>query len=309
VRSWQRRARRRLVAALGRQPEAVPPNLEVIETAECDGYTRQRVVYDSEAHMSVPAFMLVPTGRTDRGSAVLAVHGHGPGKDEICALVPGDEGQSDNDYAHRLVQEGYVVLAPDLRGFGERAEWAPPNLYHCDLTHTQASMLGYDLLTLDLWDLARGLDVLAAHPLVDRRRIGACGLSFGGTCTLFLAAWDRRVRAAVVSGYFNAWADCATVPWNMCGSQVLRDMVRAFDHVELGALVAPRPLLVESGDQDLIFPQAAARREAERLASVYAALGVSKRFSIDAFSGPHRWHGAEAYAFFERWLGRGRRRR
>ena len=43
-------------------------------------------------------------------------------------------------------------------------------------------------------------------------RIGAAGLSYGGTCTLFLAALDERVRAAVVSGYLSSWRSAHTDP-------------------------------------------------------------------------------------------------
>ena len=72
------------------------------------------------------------------------------------------------------------------------------------------------------------------------------GLSYGATMTLFLAAWDQRVAASVVSCYFSSWAEAHKMPWNMCGSQVLVGMLGQIEHVDLGALVAPRPLLVES---------------------------------------------------------------
>ena len=87
------------------------------------------------------------------------------------------------------------------------------------------------------------------------------GLSYGGTSTLFLAAWDERIRAAVVSGYFSEWRESHRVPWNLCGSQVLPGMLGELEHVDLGALIAPRPLLVETGTDDPIFPVAGARRE------------------------------------------------
>ncbi len=145
--------------------------------------------------------------------------------------------------------------------------------------------------------------MLEQHPLVDPGRIGMVGLSYGGTATLFLAAWDARVRAAVVSGYFNEWRECHRVPWNLCGSQVLPGMLDALDHVALGASIAPRPLLVETGTEDLIFPVAGARREMARLATVYEALDASDRLEHDVFEGGHRWHGERAYPFLERWLG------
>ena len=133
---------------------------------------------------------------------MLAIHGHGPGK-SWCAAS--NEGGPGDDYAHALAELGYVVLAPDLRGFGERADWMPDDKYHCDWDLVCATMAGVDPLERNLWDLQRALDVLGAHPLVDPTRIGAAGLSYGGTCTLFLAALDDRVRAAVVSGYLSSW--------------------------------------------------------------------------------------------------------
>jgi dienelactone hydrolase len=302
--AWQRRARRELTLLLGTLPGPVPLNIEVLDSVDCGTYRRDHVVYDSERWMSVPAYLLIPYDRVGPGPAVLAQHGHGPGKDEVCGVVAtGDEGSPANDYAHQLALRGYVVLAPDLRTFGERAHWEPPDHYACDHIHTLSSMVGSNLLALDLWDLARGLDLLCEHPLVDPRRVGVVGLSQGGTCTLFLAAWDRRVRAAVVSGYFNTWKACAAIGWNMCGSQVLAGVVGRLDHADLGALVAPRPLLIESGTKDAIFPVAAAVEAVARLRPVYAAAGApDAALQHEVCEGGHRWYGVGAYSFLERWL-------
>ena len=303
-----RRARRTLGRVLGPLPDRVPLNVEVLESVDCGTYQRDHIVFDSERHMSVPAFLLVPHARTDAGRpgpAIIAQHGHGPGKAEVCGLAEvGDEGSVPNDYGHQLAERGYVVLAPDLRTFGERADWEPPNIYSCDHTYMYSALLGYQLLALDLWDLARGLDVLAEHPLVDAKRLGMVGLSQGGTCTLFMAAWDRRIRAAVVSGYLNEWETCATIGWNMCGSQVLPGVARTVSHLDLGALIAPRALLVESGTGDDIFPVAAARATMTGVGQAFATLGAGDRVGHDVFEGGHKWHGERAYPFLEKWLGR-----
>jgi len=302
--SWRARCRDRLVELLGPWPEAVPLNLETLDEEHGEGYRQARVVFDSEAGMSVPAYLLVPDDRTEPGPAILACHGHGPGK----ALVVGLETTEapHGDYARQLARRGYVVLAPDLRCFGERADWNPPNIYACDINLVHATMAGLRPLTQNLFDLTRCLDVLEGHELVDPARLGMVGLSLGGTMTLFTAAWDERVAAAVVSGFFSSWAESHKVPWNMCGSQVLPGMLGRLEHVDLGALIAPRPLLVQSGTEDLIFPVAAARESVAQLGAVYRHLGAEGQLAHDVFEGDHQWREAGPAAFLDRWLGRAR---
>jgi dienelactone hydrolase len=300
---WRARCRARLDALLGPVPERVPLRFETLESVECAGYRRDKVVFDTEATMSVPAYLLVPHGRVAPGPAVLAVHGHGPGKSEAVGLER--TGTPNADYAHQLAQLGYVVLAPDLRCFGERLDWNPPDHYACDLNLVHAVMAGINPLTQNLWDLARCLDVLEADPLVEPGHIAMVGLSYGATVTLFLAATDERVAAAVVSGYFSSWAESHKMPWNMCGSQVLPGMLGQLEHVDLGALLAPRPLLIETGTHDDLFPVRVATAEVEKLRAVYSALGAADRLVHDVFEGIHEWHGVEAYRFLERWIGPG----
>ena len=298
--AWRTRARARVAQLLGPMPAPVPLDLETTGTERGDGYRRERIVFDTEATMSVPAYMLVPDGRDEPGPAVLAIHGHGPGKAVVCGLEPGD------DYAHQLAQAGYVVLAPDLRGFGERTDIALDGKYHCDWNLVSATMAGVTPLGRNLWDLQRALDVLTAHPLVDPDRIAVAGLSYGGTCALFLAAIDDRVTAAVVSGYLSSWRAAHAVPWNMCGSQVLPGQLGAIEHLDLGALVAPRPLLVESGTDDVIFPVDAARATVAGLRRVYAHLGSPAGIEHDVFDGDHRWHGTQVAPFLARAVGPGK---
>jgi dienelactone hydrolase len=298
---WRARVGERLRALLGRLPDRVPLDLEIIESVKCDGYHRHKVVFDTEETMSVPAYLLVPDGRRTAGPGILAIHGHGTGKAAVVGLEPTDA--PNGDYAQQLACQGFVVLAPDLRCFGERADWNPPDHYGCDTNLVHALMDGWNPLTQNLWDLARALDVLETHDLVDPGRLGVVGLSYGGTLSLFLAAWDQRVAAAVVSGYFSSWAESHKMPWNMCGSQILPAMLGQLEHVDLGALVAPRPLLIESGRQDDLFPASVAVAEVAKLRVVYNALGAPDDYLVhDVFDDGHQWHGEQAYPFLARSL-------
>lgn len=300
--AWRARTRAQLEDLLGAHPSAVPLELETTEEVDCGDYTRFRIVFDVEETMSVPAYLLVPHTRRDAppGPAVLAIHGHGPGKSYVCGIEPGGPG---DDYAHALAQLGYVVLAPDLRGFGERRDWMPDGKYECDWDLVCATMAGVVPLERNLWDLSKCLDVLCAHPLVDADRVAAAGLSYGGTCTLFLSALDERVRVAVISGYLASWQVAHTMPWNMCGSQIMPGQLGAIEHVDIAALIAPRPLLAESGDQDSIFPATAARETVEQLRPLYERLDApAGALRHDVFEGDHRWYGDTVPAFLERWL-------
>jgi len=301
--AWRDRFETRFRAELAPWPEPVDLRTEIDAGVAVDGYRRHRVVFDSEADMSVPAYLLVPDRRRGPGPAVLAVHGHGPGKSRICGLEPDDE--PGGDYAAELARRGYVVLAPDLRCFGERLDWNPEDHYACDTNLVHQVMAGWSPLTQNLWDCRRALDVLGAHPLVDPARLGVVGFSYGGTIGLFLAACDPRVSAAVVSGYFSSWAESHKMPWNMCGSQVLPGMLGTMEHADVGALVAPRPLFVETGREDPLFPVAAAERSIERLGRVYAHLGAGDLLVQEISEGEHQWYGRGAYDFLDHHLGAG----
>lgn len=293
VPAWRERVRARLDEMLGPPPLRVPLDVELTDTVDAGDHLRHRVVYDVEPTMAVPAYLLVPKDRiaAPAGTAVLAVHGHGPGKEMICGLT----GPTHEHYALQIVRMGHVVLAPDLRCFGERQDpqWDPSqHKYDCDWNLVAATMADKVPLAQNLWDLHRSIDVLVGHPFVDPGRIAVAGFSYGATMSLFCAATDARVRAAVVSGYLSSWRVAHTVPWNMCGSQILPGQLGRLEHLDVASLVAPRPLLVESGTADILFPAGTARETVRRLRVVYGALGADPDLVLhDVFEGDHRWHG------------------
>ena len=147
------------------------------------------------------------------------------------------------------------------------------------------------------------LDVLAEHPLVDPGRIGMVGISYGGTVTLFTAALDHRVAAAVVSGYFSSWAESHKMPWNMCGSQVLFGMLGP-----PGARGPRRSRRAAARCWSRPAPRTCCspwRRPPSRCAAPVwstTAQGAPDRLVHDVFEGGHQWHGTEALPFLDHWL-------
>lgn len=112
-------------------------------------------------------------------------------------------------YGVQLVQEGFVVFCPDARGFGElqlpspSGRPRPPLEGSCQWLNHMALPLGQTVTGMWVWDLMRLVDyILDQRPECDGSRLGMAGLSGGGLQTLWTAALDERVTAAVVSGYF-----------------------------------------------------------------------------------------------------------
>ena len=189
---------------LGKLPGPVQLEPEVTERVDCGDHWRERVVFDTTAWDSVPAYVLIPKdiAEGEQRPAVLAAHGHGRGKSDIVGSVPEDEESVralNYDYARGMAQRGYVVIAPDWRGFGERsspAEWVRSGRDGCNVNYMAYGYFGYHLLTLQIWDGMRALDYLASRPEVDEERMGCLGLSFGGTMT----KQSPRVAAARSAG-------------------------------------------------------------------------------------------------------------
>ncbi len=101
----------------------------------------------------------------------------------------------------------------------------------------------------------------------------------------------------MVSGYFSSWAESHKMPWNMCGSQVLPGMLGQLEHVDLGALIAPRPLLIESGTHDDLFPATGRRGRGRQAARRLPTPAVpATRWSTSLRGGPPVAR-MEAFAF------------
>ena len=283
----------------------------VESTEQVDGYLRERVLLQTEPDLEVPAFLLRPLEQRERVPAVLALHGHGPGK-IIPAGLPQDEAgqrliaEGERDYAVQAVRQGYVALAPDLRGFGElrlTADIARNAGCSCDRLALLAMQIGRNLLGMRIWDLMAAVDYLQSRPEVDPARIVATGNSGGGTATLFLAAVDTRIAAAVPSCYFCTWAaSIQAVPH--CACNFVPGLSQELEMYDLAGLVAPRPMLIVAGREDSIFPIHGVDEAYARLQEIYAAAGSRERLELYVGEGGHRYYAERVWPFLREQFGR-----
>jgi dienelactone hydrolase len=274
------------------------------------GYRREFVSFTSEPGVTVPGWLLVPEGEGPR-PAVIAVHGHGTGVDDIVGINPdGSEREEPTGYhqnfAVSLCRRGFVVLAPEVLGFGRRRDpedvAADPGQSSCYNASLWGMMLGRPLLGRRVAEVSRALDYLATRPEVDTARVGIMGISGGGMVTLFSAALDERLQAVAVSGYLSTFRD-SILSIRHCLCNYVPGLLAEAEMYDLAALLAPRPLVVEAGIHDPIFPISSVRHSYEQVQRAYALLGAEDRLASDFFEGDHRISGAVAYDFLWRWLG------
>ena len=311
---WRKQFAKRLRGYLGRVPERVPLDAEVLEKQDCGDYTREKVVFNTEKYASVVAYVLVPKELKpgERRPAVLACHGHGRGKADVCGVAASPEERKtlieplNYDYAVQFVRRGYVVIAPDWRGFGERqspAAWARAGRDPCNVHFIKGALLGFNLLAHNLWDLMKCVDVLETLPYVERERIGAMGLSGGGAHVMHFSALEPRIRATDVICALNSYRAWGIGIDNFCGTQFLPGLFQYGDHAEICGLICPRPLLVENGGFDYGFPPEDSLKAYARLQQIYQASGVPENLEQDFNYGGHQYYGHKAPAFFAKHLG------
>lgn len=308
---WQHNLRSKVVELLGSHLSPVDLNPSTIWLIEEDGLVKEKVIYHSDEYSSIPAIIIkradLPSDTLHK--AVLCVHGHGPyGKNSVAGVGISQNHvdvikQYNYDYAVQLAKLGYVTIAPDLRNFGERVG---KELYSgrdsCNVHFIRGLLMGYNLITLHLWDLMRTIDYLSIRSDVDKDRIGCVGLSLGGTLTMHLAALDSRIKASVVSCALTTYQEYAIKKANFCGSQFIPGIFQYADLPDIAGLIAPRPLLIEAGVYDEGFPIEATIEAYKALNEIYKSIRSSENLHKDFFEGGHQFSGRKTTKFFDTYL-------
>lgn len=288
--AWQRELRAELSKrlALEKQTES-PLNARVLSAEKLPGYRVETVVYESEPGVLVPSLLYLPDDLRAPERVLIHCHGHGSGL-----------GHPLYKYALEFVKRGYIVFAPQVRDFGERA-FGKPHGMACDRTYKLAALLGKNLAGLRLWDFLRAVDYLETRPEVDRRRIACGGLSLGGELSLLLAAIDERIRASFVSGFMSTY-DALMFQNNNCICYAIPGIMALCRMSDIAGLIAPRPVVIQTGTHDIPVPTAGAQQGFRELQEIYRAAGAADNAVIDVFEGKHEFHGDVTFASFDRWL-------
>jgi len=257
--------------------ERPPLELEVTGVIECEDYLIKKVYFQSLPGLYVTGSLYVPEGIKGQKPAVLYLCGH--------AMNQKFHYQR---HGHKFAKLGFVTLIIETIQKGE-IRGHHHGTYYYGWFHWYS--LGYTPAGVEVWNAVRAIDILQSMPDVDPDRIGVTGISGGGAMSWFTAAVDERIKVvAPVCG-------TATIESHVCKRTIEGHCDCMFwinnylwDLADVGALIAPRPLLIASATRDWIFDIESVRLIYRKLRRLYEVLGVPENIVLVETPGGHSYH-------------------
>jgi len=286
---WEARKaqlRKQILSAAGLipMPEKTPLHPQIFGRMENQEYSVEKVLLETRPGYYLGGNLYRPAGKSGRFPAVASPHGHWSyGRIENSALgsIPAR--------AISLARLGFVVFTYDMVGYNDTVQ--TPHAFGGQ----REQLWSFGPLGLQLWNSIRVVDFLQSLPDVDPERIGATGASGGGTQTFLLTAVDDRVKFSapvnMISAIMQGGCACENAP-NL--------RVGAFN-VEIGAMMAPRPLLMVSATGD--WTRNTPREEFPAIQSIYKLYGKESDVETVQIDAPHNYNqqSREAvYSFFSK---------
>ncbi len=303
---WQTELRAKVTELIGGLPERdAPLESQTLEVREFDGYRREKFVFQSQPGVFVLGYLLTPHDSAAPHATAICLPGHGRGVDDIVGIDDqgGDRTEKvgySYDFAIQCVEHGMAAVAIEQVGFGcrrgDQAKEDGLGASSCRPAAGAALLLGETMVAWRVFDMMRTIDWIETRDDLDSDRVGCMGISGGGTITTFGAALDTRIKAAFISGYLNTFRD-SILSISHCIDNYVPGILNWCEMYDVASLIAPRPLFVESGDKDNIFPVEASRASFAKVKQVYDVFGQPELAGHEVFDGEHSFHGMGGLRF------------
>jgi dienelactone hydrolase len=317
LKRWQdtdrAKTRATLMQCLGDMPPRPDPaKVRILSKEDKGTFILERFEFRNGVDMVVPGILAIPKNLTAPAPTIVGMHGHSGSKNEY---LP----NPDNPFSlgWMLVQKGFIVAAIDGYFNGDRVGHGPggPKLDKGagpqEMTLFKLHLLqGRCLWGMMLRDEQCLIDYLETRREVDKNRIGGTGMSMGCTRSWWLAAIDERVKAIVGVACFTRYTELIA-HGNLRRHGIYYFVPGVFKHFDteaINALIAPRPMLQLSGDQDGGAPTDGVEMLEKKLSAVYRLYGKPENFrSVIYRNTGHEYlpeMRVEMVAWFEKHLGR-----
>src|SRR5258708_406358 len=273
---WEARAahlRRQILAAAGLLPMPVktPLNPQIFGRIERKDYAVEKVLLETMPGYYLGGNLYRPVGKTGPFPAIVTPHvhwAHGRLENSADASIPW---RSVN-----LVRHGDEVFAYDMVGYDDTIQ--TPH----DFGGSREQLWGFGPLGLQLWNSIRAVDFVESLAETDREKIGATGASGGATQILILQAVDRRIKFSspvnMISSIMQGGSPCE----NAAGLRV------GTENMEIGALMAPRPMLMVAATGD--WTKNTPKVEHPAVQSIYKLLDAEANLEMVQFNAPHNYN-------------------
>jgi len=247
--------------------------------------------------VTAQAFLAFPGGSAKNNPLPLVIVQHGIGSTPETTFREGNY----NAYAKELLKAGFAILVP-------------LNLRSVELRNRIERLCRLADISLPGIELARVqhlLDVVLTDPRIDPDRVGMWGLSLGGMATMFWMPLEPRIKAGIVSGWFNHRRNKMVIPDDRYSCFLETKEEHAFftgwlteftDH-DVVSLICPRPLLIQHGKKDGIAYWPQVQEEFDIAKTHYDKLKIEDRIRIDIHEGGHEAIIGTGVKFMTRWLG------
>ncbi len=302
---WNRRRQHILAGmqeVMGPLPDlaakTVSLDIQILEVEDLPTVIRKKISYQLGKGARIPAWLLVPKNVSGRVPAMLCLHGTSGGRGRTAGV-----GADYPRYTLELAERGYVTIAPDYTLLGDN--------------QTDPESLGYVSGTMmGIWSHIRAVDLLETLPEVDPERIGCIGLSLGGHNSLFVGAFDERLKVIVTSSGFDSFHDYMDGdPTGWCQKRYMprietvyhKDPAKIpFDFPEVLAAIAPRAIYIHAPQSDSNFKVASVQRCETAAKKVFQLLNASEKLVAKYPPGGHGFPPEarlESYQFVDAILG------
>jgi dienelactone hydrolase len=157
--------------------------------------------------------------------------------EQLAGLAPGIPAQS--QFARQLAENGCQVLIPVLISRTLLFPGTPEQQTYREWLYRQAFHMGRHLIGYEVQKIISAVDWFKQTG--KDTKIGVAGYCEGGLLAFYAAAVDKRIDAALVSGYFTSREQALDEPIyrNIWG------LLSEFGDAEIASLIAPRSLIVE----------------------------------------------------------------
>ena len=249
-------------------------NVKVTGIIKKDGYRIEKLYYESLPGLYVAANLYVPDNITEPRPAILYVCGH-----SFSQKVNYQE------HPRKFAQLGFVCLIIETIQWGEVR-----GVHHGSYAKGWFNWYsrGYNPAGVEVWNGIRGIDLLVERLEVDPEKIGVTGNSGGGSQSWYLPAIDQRIRVAAPScGASTLKAQIATRSIDDHCDCMMPINTYGWDFQDIGALIAPRPILVGQSNRDALNQIESVRQIHDDLYKSYEWYGKPENNRFIEYPGAH----------------------